>query len=107
MNRDAVEIGPAWSPDGARIAFSSNHDGDHEICVMNSDGSGLVQLTDNGVDDVNPFWSPDGRYLGFSHDDPNNAVIYITSPDRPVLLRLTDHPGDDSGGSWTPHEPSP
>jgi TolB protein len=51
------------SPDGARIAFSSNYDGDHEICVMNDDGSGLVQLTDNGVDDVNPFWSPDGTRI--------------------------------------------
>jgi hypothetical protein len=67
---------------------------------MNSDGSGLVQLTDNGVDDVNPFWSPDGQYLAFSHQHPNNANIYTTSPERPLLLSLTDHPADDSGGSW-------
>lgn len=82
------------------IAFSSDRDGDHEIRVMNDDGSGLAQLTDNGVDDVNPFWSPDGRYLAFTHDDPDNADTYITSPERPLLFSLTDHPADDSRGSW-------
>jgi Tol biopolymer transport system component len=68
---------------------------------MNSDGSGLVQLTDNDVDDLNPFWSPDGRYLAFTREDPHNADIYVTSPERPLLLRPTDHPADDFGGSWT------
>jgi Tol biopolymer transport system component len=68
---------------------------------MNSDGSGLVQLTDNHVDDLNPFWSPNGQYLGFTHEDPGNADVYITSLERPLLFRLTDHAADDFGGSWT------
>ena len=33
----AGDYGPAWSPDGRRIAFDSDRDGDREIYVMNAD----------------------------------------------------------------------
>ena len=36
---------PAWSPDGSRIAFDSDRDGDREIFVMATDGTGVTQLT--------------------------------------------------------------
>ena len=56
---------PAWSPDGSRIAFSSNRDGDSEIYVMNADGSGVTPLTDNSDQDYSPAWSPDGSRIAF------------------------------------------
>ena len=37
-----------WSPDGRKIAFVSNRDGDAEIYVMNADGSGQRRLTHRG-----------------------------------------------------------
>ena len=43
------DYSPAWSPDGRRIAFSSDRDGDSEIYVMNVDGSGATQLTHHGA----------------------------------------------------------
>ena len=50
-----------WSPDGSKIAFTSDRDGDFEIWVMNANGTGAVQLTHNsGYNDYNPAWSPDG-----------------------------------------------
>jgi Tol biopolymer transport system component len=54
----AIEGRPAWSPDGTRIAFASDKDGDSEIYVMNDDGSGLIQLTDNSAFDGWPAWAP-------------------------------------------------
>ena len=42
-----AEGSPSWSPDGTRIAFSSDGDGDHEIYLMNADGTGLVNLAHN------------------------------------------------------------
>ena len=54
---DTVPAGLAWSPDGRRIAFSSSHDGDDEIYVVNADGTGQTQLTDNDFfADTNPVW---------------------------------------------------
>jgi Tol biopolymer transport system component len=49
---------PAWSPDGKRIAFSSNRDGNHEIYVMDADGSDQKRLTNNNAEDWGPEWMP-------------------------------------------------
>ena len=35
---DVNDLSPAWSPDGRRIAFSSDRDGNFEIYVMNAAG---------------------------------------------------------------------
>jgi Tol biopolymer transport system component len=49
---------PSWSPDGRRIAFASDRDGNREIYVMNADGSGQINLTNNPADDWGSSWSP-------------------------------------------------
>ena len=54
-----------WSPDGTRIAFTSERDGNREIYVMNADGSQQTNLTmDPGVD-FSPAWSADGAKIAF------------------------------------------
>src|SRR2546421_7175390 len=53
------------NPSG-RIAFASDRTGNFEIYVMNPDGGGLVQITDNPAEDLNPTWSPDGTRLAFT-----------------------------------------
>ena len=58
---------PMWSPDGRRIAFTSNRDSDSlQLFVMSSDGGEASKLTDlkEDVDDV--AWSPDGTKIVFS-----------------------------------------
>ena len=49
---------PSWSPDGERIAFTSEDAKASAIYVMNSDGSGLTKLTDNPAEDSFPAWRP-------------------------------------------------
>src|SRR5438046_3811878 len=58
-------IAPAWSPDGTKIAFASNRDGNSEIYVMNADGSGQTRLTHSAAIDEAPDWSPDGTKIAF------------------------------------------
>ena len=42
-----ADSGADWSPDGTRIAFTSERDGNREIYVMDADGSNLIRVTDN------------------------------------------------------------
>lgn len=52
------DVDPAWSPDGLRIAFTSDRTGlDHEVFVMNADGSNLFQLTHDTIGAAAPNWS--------------------------------------------------
>lgn len=49
---------PTWSPDSGKIAFTSHRNGNWDIFVVNLDGSGLYQLTDNENDDYDIAWRP-------------------------------------------------
>ena len=60
-----VEVEPAWSPDGGKIAYSVGVHRSVSVRVMNADGSGQVALTD-GTGDFYPAWSPDGTRIAFS-----------------------------------------
>ena len=53
-----VDESPAWSPDGSQILFQSDRDGNFEIYVMNSDGSGQANLTNNAAGDSAPSFGP-------------------------------------------------
>ncbi len=52
------DLYPAWSPDGAYIAFVSTRDGNWEIYVMAMDGSGEVNVTNDPAQDAFPAWRP-------------------------------------------------
>jgi len=60
----AWEVHPRFSPDGRRIAFTSDRGGGDNIWVMNADGSDKRQVTKEDFRLLNqPSWSPDGRYI--------------------------------------------
>src|SRR5271166_5877958 len=54
---------PSWSPDGARIAFTSDRDGVYNLYVMDTDGSNVRQLTYEEAPHVVyfPSWSGDSK----------------------------------------------
>jgi len=54
----AYDGNPVWSPDGKRLAFVSDRDGNFEIYVMNADGSGQTNLTHDPASDTDPVWQP-------------------------------------------------
>ncbi|MCU0475566.1 MAG: hypothetical protein MUC99_05560, partial [Anaerolineae bacterium] len=98
----ADDVEPAWSPDGRRIVFASNRDGNYEIYVMNVDGSNLVRLTNDPSDDRSPAWSPDGQYIAFhSTRGTVTSDIFVMRADGSNPVQLTDDPAYDLAPAWS------
>jgi imidazolonepropionase-like amidohydrolase/Tol biopolymer transport system component len=58
------EYQPRFSPDGSRIAFTSDRGGGDNVWIMNTDGSEARQLTEESFRLLNnPTWHPSGRYI--------------------------------------------
>lgn len=84
----------AWSPDGRRIAFTSDRSGDPEIYLANADGTGLVRLTDSPGRDAHPSWSGDGKTILFqSPRADGNVQIYRMNADGTDQRRLAETKG--------------
>ncbi len=93
---------PAVAPDGRRIAFAGSKGGQIDIYIMNVDGSGRKQLTNDLAQDLGPTWAPDGQTLLFHWSG--------TAPSSPTMLVSigTDGEGrrelltDAWAGEWSP-----
>jgi WD40 repeat protein len=59
------DVDPMVSPDGRRVAFASDRDGDFEIYVANVFTGEAERVTDNKVYDYNPSWSLDGKIITY------------------------------------------
>ena len=65
---------PRWSPDGTRLAFTSNRDGEKkQLYVLPLEGGEPICLTDLKEDAAQPAWSPDGTRLAFTSRVPDEA----------------------------------
>jgi Tol biopolymer transport system component len=102
----ARDINPAWSPDGARIAFSSERSGRLELYTMRPDGSDVRRLTTAsgtaGGGGFFPAWSPDGRRVAFASSREGNQELYVVNADGTGEVRLTNHPARDNQPTWSP-----
>ncbi len=86
----------------APIAFMSDRDGNLEIYVMNADGSGVTNLTNNSAGDGFPSWSPDGARIAFVSDRDGNLEIYVMNADGSGVTNLTNNSAGDGSPSWSP-----
>jgi TolB protein len=87
----AEERAPAWSPDGTRIVFMCRYGGtDFEICIMNADGSGLVQVTDNPVQELSLRWSVGGDQFVFNRPVAGRNQIFSINVDGTGETQLTN-----------------
>jgi uncharacterized repeat protein (TIGR01451 family) len=80
------------------IAFASTRDGNYEVYVMNADGSGQTNLTNDPAADLDPVWSPEGTRIAFTHD----GEVFVMNADGSGRTNLTNHPAYDFDPTWSP-----
>lgn len=106
-----VYLSPTITPMGGgygQIAFASDRTGKPQIWVINSDGSGLYQLTDIQLGACQPAWSPDGRRLAFISPCQENELkydassLYLIDADGDNMVALPTTGRGDYDPAWSP-----
>ena len=97
----AFAISPSWN----EVAVAGRAGGGgREIYVLDTDGTNLRRLTDNGVlQDDDPQWSSDGRKIAFVRWGPvTNPEIFVINADGTDQTNVSRHPAPDEGPAWQP-----
>jgi Tol biopolymer transport system component len=108
-DHEADDVEPIWLADGSRIVFCSNRSvfpGNADIWIMNPDGTGLVNLTDDPSSfDCAPGTVPgsagSGRISFVSDRAAGNLSIYTMDSDGSNVFRVTVDQDDDFDSSWS------
>jgi TolB protein len=111
-NEQTLDFTPAWSPDGALIAFSRlDHAASVNTFTMGPDGSSVTRITSSagggagGIANINPSWRPNGRWFAFTRvpflgNDP--PATYKIRSDGTGLTLLTSSTIGDASTAWSP-----
>lgn len=86
---NATNTMPVWSPDGSKIAFASDRNGNYDVYVMPAEGGEATRLTFHSADEIPTSFTPDGAAVLFSAailDAP--ACTLFPTPAQPELYRV-------------------
>jgi TolB protein len=93
-----IDLRPAWSPDGTKIAFERNNN----IFVKDTSNGQQVRLTEDSLAN-GPAWSADGTKIAFaSFRDGDQEIYTMNSSDGSELRKLTDNQNHDVHPTWSP-----
>lgn len=101
--RLVTEKGPSylhsWSPDGKRVAYCAERNGQYDIYTISADGGEETQLTDlPGLDD-GPEYSPDGKYIWFNSVRTGLMQIWRMEADGSNPTHMVQ----EESNNWFPH----
>jgi TolB protein len=101
---------PSWSPDGTRIVFVAVKAGQSDVFTADSDGSNIVQVTNDALADSLPAWLADGRRIALRSTDGTGLWWWrIVNLDDGESADISEHlydwffqtPAWSPDGAWT------
>ncbi len=100
LTHDAwVETDPAWSPDGASLAYSSDRGGSMNIWVRDLQSGGDRQVTRGAAAAMQAAWSPDGSRIAFSDPEGQIQLVDVKSG---AVTTAHDRLNEAGRASWSP-----
>jgi len=91
-NDETNNMSPKVSPDGSKIAYLSNRDGNQELYKMNIDGTKQTRLTFNSVTEWGPAWSAAGSKIFFSSQNVHGFYdIYKINKDGSSIKKILNN----------------
>ena len=94
--KEGFDSGADISSDGKQIAFYGRSEkGFVDIYIMNIDGSEMINITDNEIEDYSPSWSPDNNWISFTSGNSENYDIWKMNVQTKLKVRLTTQPTRD------------
>lgn len=92
---------PRVSPDGSKIVFASNRNGQGDLYLINLDRTGEQRLTDDPADDGAATWAANGYEIAFDSNRDGDYEIYrMNLADPSQITKLTDNTVDDRWPLW-------
>ena len=101
----AIEMSPVWSPEGARIAFSSSRAGNFDVFLRHSNSAGTEEsILASPLSKMAVDWSQDGRFLLYQYGDPKTgwdlAALPMIGERKPIVV--VSAPFEERGGQFSP-----
>src|SRR5438445_9299743 len=102
-NNSAADSRPAWSPDGAKVAFDSKRTGNSEIFTMDANGANQIDVTNSSATDQRPDWqplAPGQKVMTVSDSGFSAAMVTVKRGDRLEwdFAGAASHTATDSSG---------
>ena len=100
--------GVAVSPDASKVAYTVSYysvpqnKSNTEIFLMNADGSGNTQLTQDAWQENQPVWIKEGKKLAYLSNESGSTQVWQMDPDGTNRRQLTDYEGGIEGFAFSP-----
>jgi TolB protein len=102
LDKQGIQITPAWVPGKFELAATLSFSGDQEIYLLTGGGKIIKRLTNSRGIDVEPTWSPAGKQMAFVSKRSGTPQIYIKDMTSGRVRRLTFQGRYNTQPDWSP-----
>lgn len=100
-HKPGYDSGAKFSPNGKQIAFyGQSEEGTWDLFIMDAEGHGLYNLTQDSIECYSPDWSPDGRWLIYTAGNKGIYNIWKINIRTKERVPLTNSSGRNESPVW-------